>query len=128
MSTLSLRLPNSLHRQLKEISGREGVSINQFVASAAGEKVAALLTADYLRERAALGKRSAFDAVLRRVRDVAPDAGDELPAKGKGLKSRGRRGVQEAKGSRVPGVDRIHKTRQGQNAGGGAGGKERGEA
>ncbi|MEO8500867.1 MAG: toxin-antitoxin system HicB family antitoxin [Vicinamibacteria bacterium] len=80
MSTLSLRLPNSLHRQLKEISGREGVSINQFIASAAGEKVAALLTADYLGERSARGRRAAFDAVLRRVPDVAPDAGDAIPA------------------------------------------------
>ncbi len=92
MSTLSLRLPNSLHRQLKEISGREGVSINQFVASAAGEKVAALLTADYLQERAALGKRAAFDAVLRRVPNVVPDAEDQLPAEGKGSKSRRRAG------------------------------------
>jgi hypothetical protein len=77
---------------LKEISGREGVSINQFVASAAGEKVAAILTADYLQERAAIGKRSAFDAVLRRVPDVAPDLGDELPPEGKGSKRRGRKG------------------------------------
>lgn len=78
MSTLSLRLPTSLHRQLKEVSGREGVSINQFIASAAGEKVAALLTADYLQERSARGKRAAFDAVLRRVPDVAPGRGDEV--------------------------------------------------
>ena len=97
MSTLSLRLPNSLHRQLKEISGREGVSINQFVASAAGEKVAALLTADYLQERAALGNRTAFDAVLRRAPNVAPDAGDELPTGGKGSKSRGGRGPATVK-------------------------------
>ena len=48
MSTLSIRLPNSLHRQLKELSGKEGISINQFISSAVGEKMAALMTAEYL--------------------------------------------------------------------------------
>ena len=79
MSTLSIRLPNSLHRQLKELASREGVSMNQLVSSAVGEKVASLLTADYLQERAARAERGAYDAVLGRVRDVAPLPGDELP-------------------------------------------------
>ena len=39
MTTLSLRLPDSLHRQLKELAERDGVSINQFVALAVAEKV-----------------------------------------------------------------------------------------
>src|SRR5512147_3055864 len=76
MSTLSVRLPNSLHRQLRELAEREGVSMNQLISSAVGEKLASLLTVDYLRERGAQGKRSAYDRVLRRVRNVRPQEGD----------------------------------------------------
>jgi hypothetical protein len=53
MSTLSLRLPESLHKHVKELASREGVSINQFIATAGAEKMSALMAEDYLRERAA---------------------------------------------------------------------------
>lgn len=77
MSTLSIRLPNSVHRQLRELAVREGVSMNQLISSAVGEKLAALMTEDYL-ERAKRGSRSAFEAVLRKVRDVPADTKDTL--------------------------------------------------
>ena len=89
MSTLSVRLPNSLHRQLRDLADREGVSMNQLISSAVGEKLASLLTLDYLRERGLQGKRSAYDRVLRRVRDVAPEERDTLPNKGMKLTKRG---------------------------------------
>lgn len=76
MSTLSLRLPDSLHNQIRELASRDGVSINHFLTLAATEKVSALLTVDYLRERAARGDRAAYDAVLARVPDEAPDSLD----------------------------------------------------
>ena len=72
MSTLSLRLPESLHNQLRRLSKQEGTSINQLVATAAAEKVAALMTEQYLEERAARGSRKKFRAVLARIPDVAP--------------------------------------------------------
>lgn len=78
MSTLSLRLPDSLHKGVKELAAREGISINQFVATAVAEKMAALMTEDYLRERAARGSREAYDAALARVADVEPDEHDRL--------------------------------------------------
>jgi|WetSurMetagenome_2_1015567.scaffolds.fasta_scaffold700079_2 hypothetical protein len=81
MSTLSVRLPASLHRQLKGVAVQEGVSMNQMISAAVGEKLAALLTAEYLQARARRGSRRRFDAVLRRVRNVAPVKGDELPNK-----------------------------------------------
>ena len=89
MSTLSVRLPNSLHRQLRELAEREGVSMNQLISSAVGEKLASLLTVEYLRERGAQGKRSAYDRVLRRVRNVPPQEGDALPNKELKLTKRG---------------------------------------
>lgn len=48
MSTMSLRLPESLHDRLREVADREGISMNQFVTSAVAEKLSALLTEEYL--------------------------------------------------------------------------------
>ena len=76
MSTLSVRLPNSLHRHLREIAEREGVSMNQLISSAVGEKLAALMTEDYLA-RARRGSRKGYEGVLRKVPDVPPVTGDE---------------------------------------------------
>ena len=80
MSTLSLRLPESLHKQLKAVAEREGVSINQFIATAVAEKLSALMTVDYLEERAARGDRARFDRVLTKVRDVPTEEEDRLGA------------------------------------------------
>jgi len=41
MSSLSLRLPDSLHKMIRELAERENVSINQFIAMAAAEKTPA---------------------------------------------------------------------------------------
>lgn len=79
MSTLSLRLPASLHRTLRELSERDDVSINQFIATAVAEKTAALLTVEYLEARGRQSSRALFDQVLARVPDIPPVAGDELP-------------------------------------------------
>jgi len=80
MSALSLRLPNSLHARARELAEREGVSINQLVASALAEKMSALLTEEYLEARARRGSRARFVAALDRVPAVEPDPKDVLPA------------------------------------------------
>jgi hypothetical protein len=79
MSTLSLRLPNSLHDRARELAEREGISINQLVATALAEKMAALMTEDFLEERARRGTRAEFVRVLDTVPDVEPDPEDRLP-------------------------------------------------
>lgn len=76
MSTLSLRLPESLHKQVKELARREGISINQFIATAVAEKMSALLTEEYLEERARCGSRERYEAALAEVADVEPDEWD----------------------------------------------------
>jgi uncharacterized protein (DUF1778 family) len=78
MSTIRIRLPESLHEGIREAARREGISINQFIASAAGEKLAAWATESYLAERARRGDRSKFEAALGRVSDKQPEPGDEL--------------------------------------------------
>ena len=78
MSTLSLRLPDSLHNQIRALAKKEGVSINQLLASAAAEKVAALLTEEYLEERAKRASGERFRAVLAKVPRVSPVPEDDL--------------------------------------------------
>ncbi len=76
MATLSLRLPDSLHRHLKGLAEREGVSINQLIGTAVAEKVSALMTVDYLGELAREGDPAAFRAILDRVPSAEPDLRD----------------------------------------------------
>jgi predicted DNA-binding ribbon-helix-helix protein len=80
MATLSLRLPESLHRKLAELAQKEGVSINQLISSAAAEKLAALMTEEYLADRAKRASKAKFTAALSRVPRAKPIDGDELPA------------------------------------------------
>ena len=78
MSTLSLRLPDSLHKQVRLLARREGISINQFIASAAAEKVTALMTEEYLAERSSRGSREKFERVLAKVPDVPASPADAI--------------------------------------------------
>jgi len=79
MSALSLRLPNSLHKKLSDLARREGVSINQLINSAVAEKMATLLTVEYLKERASRGARKKFEAILGKVPDREPEVMDRVP-------------------------------------------------
>jgi hypothetical protein len=63
---------------VRELAAREGISINQLVATALAEKMAALMTADYIQARARRGSRAKFLAALARVPDVDPDPWDRL--------------------------------------------------
>jgi post-segregation antitoxin (ccd killing protein) len=76
VSTISLRLPESLHRQVRELARSEDVSINQLITTALAEKMSALMTVDYLEERAARGDRARFERAMGKVRDVEPDKDD----------------------------------------------------
>jgi hypothetical protein len=76
---MSLRLPESLHRRARELAKREGISINQLIATALAEKISALDTIEYLEERAARSSRDAYLQILSRVPSRPPDPGDELP-------------------------------------------------
>lgn len=78
MSALSLRLPDSIHKHIKEISKKEGVSINQFISSAVSEKISAIMTEDYLKNRAERAKKSDLKKILDKVPKRKPIPGDEL--------------------------------------------------
>jgi HicB family len=78
MSALSLRLPELLHKQVKELAEKEGISINQFVTSVVAEKMSVLVTEEYLGKRAARGKNEVFEAVLKKIPSVKPDEQDRV--------------------------------------------------
>jgi len=78
MSAVTIDLPESLKKNIEALAAREGYSVSQFLASAAGEKLAVVLTMDYLRREAEQGRRTDFEKYLAAVPDVPPLACDEL--------------------------------------------------
>ncbi|MFK8077415.1 MAG: toxin-antitoxin system HicB family antitoxin [Granulosicoccus sp.] len=78
MSTMTVRLPESLHDQLKDLAKAEGISINQFLVVAAAEKMSALKTIEHLEVEAKLASHKGFESVLKKVPDVQPDEADRL--------------------------------------------------
>ena len=78
MSTLTIQLPESLKKTIEELAAREGYTVSQFLASAAGEKLAVVMTMDYLRREAAEGRREDFEKYLAAVPDAPPMPGNQL--------------------------------------------------
>ena len=78
MSALSLRLPKSLHEQIRELAKEEGISVNQFVTLAVAEKVATLSAVEYLENRAKRGTRERYMEILNNAPDIEPDGSDRL--------------------------------------------------
>lgn len=78
MSTLTIQLPESLKKKIEALAVEEGYSVSQFLASAAGEKLAVVLTMDYLRRESAAGRREDFERYLASVPDAAPAKDDQI--------------------------------------------------
>ncbi len=78
MSTVTIQLPESLKKSIESIAAKEGYSVSQFLASAAGEKLAVVLTMDYLRREGSAGRREDFEKYLAAVPNAAPSEGDRV--------------------------------------------------
>jgi len=78
MSTISLRLPDSLHEGMRNLAKEDNISINQFIATALAEKMSALTTEKFLSERAEKGSKKKFNAALSKVKNIEPDVLDKL--------------------------------------------------
>jgi len=76
MSAMSIRLPESLHANARAYAEQEGVSVNQLIATALAEKLAALGAQDYLQSRAKRASKARFKRALAHVPDAEPMAGD----------------------------------------------------
>ena len=79
MSALTVRLPNSVHQKVRELALRDDISVNQFIAAAVSEKMASVMTLDYLKLEAAKGSRIDFDRFISLVPNAPAVEGDELP-------------------------------------------------
>jgi hypothetical protein len=78
MSLVNIRLPHSLHRKASEAAHLDGISIDQFIATAIAEKLSVLMTLDYLRNRADRSSSQAFEEALSEIPDVEPEEYDRL--------------------------------------------------
>jgi hypothetical protein len=78
MSTISLHLPRSLHETARALAEKENVSLDQLITLALAEKVSALMTEDYLLERARRAGPQRCREALAKVADVEPEAHDRL--------------------------------------------------
>lgn len=77
MSTISLRLPESLHKKARHLAKKENTSINQLVSSALAEKVSALMTEEYIEMRAKRASKNKFIKAMKKVADVEPEEFDK---------------------------------------------------
>jgi hypothetical protein len=76
MITVSIQIPDSVKRHVERLAAKEGISVDQFYATAAAEKLAALEAADYIAQRAARSDREAFLRVLAKVPPAEPEEWD----------------------------------------------------
>lgn len=73
-----LRMPSSLKQAVREVSRRDGTSINQFVNTAVAEKLSAMRTAEFFAERGSEADIEAARRLLRRRGGQPPDPSDRL--------------------------------------------------
>ena len=77
MGTISLRLPESLHKKARDLAKKENTSINQLISSALAEKVSALTTEEYIEMRASRASKSKFTKAIKKVADIEADEFDK---------------------------------------------------
>lgn len=103
-SNFALRLQPSLMEELRKAAETEGVALNQLINVAVAEKVSALRTEDYFRQRASRADRSETLRILEKAgRGSPPLQGDELPGNirfNSGQKSTRKKPVRKSKATR----------------------------
>jgi hypothetical protein len=77
-STYPLRLPTSVKAEVERRAKAEGISLNQFVATAVAEKLAVMNTAAFFSARREQADFEAFDRIMRRTGGEAPPPEDSL--------------------------------------------------
>jgi len=77
-ATYPLRLPRSVKAEVEKLAREEGISLNQFVATAVAEKLAALRTESFFAERRRRADFKAFDKLMRRKGGEPPKPGDKI--------------------------------------------------
>ena len=78
-TTYPLRLPQSLRKAVSDYAKQEGTSMNQFISLAVAEKLSAINTEKFFKQRADRADMGAFWKLLNREGGQPPREGDELP-------------------------------------------------
>ena len=77
-SNYALRLLASLKTEAEKVAAAEGTALNQFINVAVTEKLAALRTARYFKERRSRANLDVFEHFMETAGDEPPRPGDEL--------------------------------------------------
>jgi len=77
-STYPLRLPRSIKAEVERRAKEDGISINQFVATAVAEKLAVMNSATFFAERHNRADFKAFDRIMRRKGGEPPVPDDTI--------------------------------------------------
>ena len=77
-STYPLRLPHSIKAEVERLAKQDGISINQFIATAVAEKLSAMRTAEFFADRRARADFAVFDRLMKREGGEAPQSDDTI--------------------------------------------------
>jgi hypothetical protein len=79
-ATYPLKLPASIKAAAARLAKDDGVSLNQWIATAVAQKVGAVETAaDFIKRWAGDARPEDLKAFLASAPDVPPEPGDEIP-------------------------------------------------
>lgn len=73
MSQLTVRLPKTLHEQLRTLAKQEGTSLNQYIVYALTRQVKTAYTVQATSEQAISQQQAAFEALLQNLGQASPD-------------------------------------------------------
>jgi hypothetical protein len=80
VSTITIQVPDFLRRHVERLSAQEGISVDQFYAAAASEKLSVMESGDYIAGRAARADDAAFAEVLKSIPSTqVTEAWDRMP-------------------------------------------------
>jgi hypothetical protein len=78
-ATYPLKLPASIKAEAARLAKEDGVSLNQWIATAVAQKIGAVETAAvFFKRRAGDAQPGDLKALLESVPDVPPERGDEI--------------------------------------------------
>jgi len=82
MSTLRIKLPDSIRQRVEHFASEEGVSTDDFLATVITQRIAVAEADSYIRRRGSRGSAARMLDILKRVPDAEPESYDRIPKEG----------------------------------------------
>ena len=80
MSAITIQIPDYLRRHVERLAAADGISVDQFFATAASEKLSVIEAFDYIGSRASRANDATFLEALSHIPDSpVTDSWDKLP-------------------------------------------------